>query len=100
MKRMWCAWTAVLVLSILSGPGCFTAPERIDVQVGSPRPEPVDTTQVPPDYNGAVTELRKSHREIDYLRDKVRKLEDDKKKLKQEKEECEKKYDRLKDKYK
>jgi hypothetical protein len=80
--------------------GCFQAPERIDVQVGSSsRPERTDTTRVPPTYDEAVAELRKAHREVDYLRSKVRKLEEDKEELEEEKDEYKEKYKKLKDKY-
>jgi predicted RNase H-like nuclease (RuvC/YqgF family) len=75
------------------------APKEINVGWGAERPEPTNTRSVPPDYDGAVAELRKAHREIDYLRNKVRKLEDDKDELKEEKKEYEKKYKKLKDKY-
>ena len=99
MKRYGCAGLAVLLLAMMLSYGCFQAPERIDVQIGSPRPEPVNTAKVPPTYDQAVAELRKAHREIDYLRNKVRKLEDDKKELKEEKQEYKDKYKKLKDKY-
>lgn len=97
MKWFGCAGLALLLLAVVSSYGCFKAPERIDVQVGSSRPEQVDTGKVPPTYNEAVAELRKAHREIDYLRNKVRKLEDDKNELKKEKKEYKDKYEKLKD---
>ena len=99
MKRYGCAGLAFFLMAVICSYGCFQAPERIDVQVGSPRAEPVDMGKVPPTYDGAVAELRKAHREIHHLRGKVRKLEDDKKELKEEKEEYEEKYKKLKDKY-
>ena len=99
MKRLGCAGLAVLLVAVMLSYGCFQGPEKIDVRVGSGRPEPVDTTSVPPTYDEAAVELRKSYREIEYLRNKVRKLEEDKDELKDEKKEYEKKYKRLKDKY-
>ena len=99
MKWYGCAGLAFLLLAGTFSYGCFQAPERIDVQLGSSRPEPVDTGKVPPTYDEAVVELRKAHREIGYLRNKVQKLEDDKKELKEEKDEYKDKYKRLKKRY-
>jgi predicted RNase H-like nuclease (RuvC/YqgF family) len=106
MKWYGCAGLSIAVVVWTFSQACVQAPKEISVDVGSSRPEPVDTGSVPPDYDQAVAELRKAHREINYLRNKVADLEKDKDELKEDKEELEdekdeykKRYEKLKDKY-
>jgi hypothetical protein len=88
--------TALVVLG-----GCFSAkaPEKIDVRLGSDRPEPVDSSRVPnpQTMDEARAELRKAYANIQYLEGEVEDLEHDKAKYKRKLDECEDRLERYED---
>lgn len=67
MRTCWWMMPAAGILLALAG--CVTAPERIDVRVGSDRPAPVDSSRVPnpQTLEEARAELHKAYQNIQYL---------------------------------
>ncbi len=80
----------VTVLLVLC-PACVKAPERIEVNVGSPRPAPVDASRVP-----HPTTLEEAQRELDSAYANLQYLEDQNARLKAKAED----YKRERDDYK
>jgi len=89
MNARRCLLLATAGLLVMAG-GCFSAkaPERIDVRLGSDRPEPVDSSRVPDPQTleEARQELHKAYANIQYLERKVDKLENDKAEYKRERD--------------
>jgi len=79
--------------------GCVQAPKSIDVQVGSSRPEPVDSSRVPDPrtLEEARRELRKAYANIQWLEDEVGELEKDKTEYKRERDKYKQQRDKCED---
>lgn len=101
MKRLQQTTLAGILVSLVVTSGCVSvkAPERIDM--GRSRSRNVDTRTVPrtSSHEDARRKLGEAYAEIDYLRERNRKLEEDKRELKQDNDDCERRVDRLKDRY-
>ena len=63
-----CGLVLLVAAGLLLAPGCVTAPERIEVNVGS-RPAPVDSSRVPhpATLEEAQGELDKAYSNLQYL---------------------------------
>jgi len=90
------AASAALILTTL---GCVSvkAPERIDI--GGSRPEPVDTSRVPPiaTVEQGRQELYRAYQNIQYLEQENCRLKEKADKYKRERDECRKRLERYED---
>jgi hypothetical protein len=83
--------SALLVAGILLGTvGCVKAPERIEVNVGSDRPPPVDVSRVPEPatLEEARAELVKAYQNIEHLQRDNARLTEKAAKYKSERDDC------------
>ncbi len=94
MRAMWCLVLGTGLLVAVAG--CVKAPDRVEVNVGSPhRPAPVDASRVPQPgtLEEAQAELNKAYENLQALERDNAKLKEKADKLKRERDDCR---DRLK----
>lgn len=84
-------WRLFMAAGVLIGlAGCVTAPERIDVNLGSSRPEPVDSSRVPAtaSHEEARHELVKAYQNIQYLERENARLAEKAARYESERDDC------------
>lgn len=79
--------------------GCVTAPERIDVRVGSDRPKEVDSSRVPRPrtLDEAQQYLNDAYANLQYLERENERLQRKAAEYKRERDECEDRLERYED---
>ena len=97
MKRVLILTAGTCLLGIMLG--CVQAPERIDVQVGSRQPEPVDSARVPnpQTMDEARAEMHKAYQYVQWLEEENADLKHDKQKYKRKYDECKDRLERYED---
>ena len=95
--RRWFMLAAAGLLCVSMGCVSVKAPEKI--QVGSSRPEPVDTSRLPDTatHQECRQELYQAYQNIHYLEGENRRLEEKAAKYKRERDECEDRLERYED---
>ncbi|MFH1419612.1 MAG: hypothetical protein ABII12_15150 [Planctomycetota bacterium] len=81
--------------------GCISVKAPEEINVGSQRRRPADTSRVPhtSSHEEARQKLAEAYEEIRHLENKARDLENDKRKCKRERDEYKDKYEHLRDRY-
>lgn len=83
-------WFVLVTGLAIGAAGCVTAPERIDVRVGSDRPAPVDSSRVPrpTTLEEARGELNRAYQNLQYLERENARLGEKATKYKSERDDC------------
>ena len=95
--RVWCLLAAGCLLWAAVGCVSVTAPRS--VEIGSSRPEPVDSSRVPAtaSHEEARRELHKAYQNLQYLERENRQLEEKAAKYKRQRDECKDRLERYED---